>query len=201
MAELWSDYTDNIITELDAVAGAKYGKANIRRFLSNPAKYASQANINATMQKMRNDANAYFDGRLGDLSAESKTLSDNLIKADSITGQIAQNISMQAKQNKVPIIKPPLIERDVTKDQTIYVDAVDGNVMTLIEKLVTNAMYIADNTGTFDNKKVGEWVFGGKRTYVLRVYVPQTNVVLLRGSRDELNALFDVAADYIKQQK
>lgn len=199
MAELWSDYADEIISSVDSAMSAKYGKVSIRKFLTNPGKYAGSPDMASNAQNMKNDVNAYLDTMLGELSSESKTLSDNLIKAESITTQLSQNISMQAKQNRLPLIKPITLDRDTTTDEIIYIDNVDSGVIALVEKLAAESVYIADSTTVYKDHKLGTWVFGGSKTYVVRAYLPQSEVILVENAKDELNYLFDLSMSYLQK--
>ena len=197
MAEMWSDYTDVVITNIDRNIGNKY-KLSVREFLSNPLKYATRQNISATATSMQKDADDFLDTLLDGLKEEKKMLTDSAAKADSITAQLTQNISMQAKQNKVPIVKPVLIERDQVRDEIIYVDAVDAALLSLIERFVSSSKYIADYTGTYEDYRIGEWTFAGDKNYVLRVYLPRTETALIENSKGEIDTLFDAAAGVIK---
>ena len=198
MAELWSDYTDTIVKELDKELNTKY-KMTVSGFLSNPGKYAKQANIATSAQNMQEDVNKRIDDMLGEMSDQKKTLEANASKIDAITTQIAQNISMQAKQNKLPILKPVIVERDVARDEVIYVDTVDNGLLSFIEKLVQGSKYVADTTGAYKDYKIGEWVFSGDKNYVIRAYIPRSEYMLLEGSKEELDRLFDVAIDFLKR--
>ena len=198
MAELWSDYTDSLITDIDADLGDKYGKMNLRKFLNNPAKFAEQPGIETDFENLRNDANAYIDRLFEKLGAERQEFEDNLLKADTMTAQLGNNISMQAKQLKIPFIKPALMERDDSTDEKLYIDNVNPDVFSLIERLASGAIYIADNTSTYMGRKVGDWLFGGSKNYVLRAYVPQNPAMALNDSKEEINNLFDVASGFVK---
>ncbi len=199
MAELWSDYTDSLISDIDTQLGSKYGKMNLRRFLGNPGKFAEQPNIGADFQNLRKDTDAYIDALFADLGTERQEFEDSLLKADTMTAQLGNSISMQAKQLKIPFIKPALMERDDSIDEKIYIDTVNTDVFSLIEKLATNSVYIADNTEIYRERKIGDWLFGGRKNYVLRVYVPQNQAMILSNSRDEINGLFDIASALIKR--
>ncbi len=201
MAELWSDYADNIITDVDTSMGAKYGKMNVRKFLNNPGKFAAQPNVLADAKSMQDDVDAFIKTLLGEMSDQAEALNDSLEKADSITGQLSQNISMQAKQNRIPIIKPVLIQRNNSNDQVIYLDTADSSVITLIEKIIPGTTYIADSSANYDGHKIGDWTFGGAQNYILRVYVPQTDIILLNNSKTEIGKLFDAAVSFIKERK
>ncbi len=200
MAEFWSDYTDSLISDIDEELGSKYGKMNLRKFLTNPAKFAGQPNFSADSQNLRKDTESYIDAMFEGLGKEKQDFEDSLLKADTMTAQLSNNISMQARQLKIPIIKPAMVERDDSTDEKFYVDTVNTDVFALIEKLVSNAIYIADNTYTYMDRKVGDWLFGGSRNYVLRVYVPQNQAMLLTDAREEINGIFDAASGTVKKQ-
>jgi hypothetical protein len=201
MAEFWSDYADNVITDVDTELGNKYGKMNLRKFLSNPAKFADQPDFQTAAQGMRKETNAFIDGLLDGLQKERRDLDNALAKADSITTQITSNISMQAKQNKVPMIKPVFIERDQTRDVAIYIDNMDSSVLGLIEKLSADCTYISDNTATYSDKKIGEWLFGGRKSYILRVFMPNNQAMALQDAKSEINGLFDIAMEFVPNKK
>jgi hypothetical protein len=199
MAELWSDYTDSLISDIDEELGSKYGKMNLRKFLTNPARFADQPDIGTDFQNLRKDTDSYIDALFESLGKEKQDFEDNLIKADTMTAQLGNNISMQAKQLKIPFIKPALMERDDSTDEKLYVDTVNPDVFALIAKLVSNAVYIADNTYTYMDKRIGDWLFGGSRNYVLRVYMPQNRAMLLNDAREEINGMFDTASEIVKK--
>ncbi len=197
MAALWSDYTDGVMTNIDDSLKGKY-KFTLREFLTNPAKFAKQPNIEATAGNMQDDALKFVDTALAGMTAQKAKLDSDVSKADSATKQLSQSISMQAKQYKVPIVRPALTYRDQTKDEIIYVDSVDTGITALVEKLVSSSKYITDSTVRYGNSSVGEWYFSGEKQYVLRVYLPPNEALSLQGTRDELALLFDTAKDFIK---
>lgn len=197
MAALWSDYTDGVITSIDDSLKGKY-KFTLRDFLTNPAKFAKQPNVETTVGNMQDDALKFVDTALAGMTAQKAKLDSDVSKADSATKQLAQNISMQAKQYKIPVVKPALAYRDQTKDEIVYVDTVDTTVTALVEKFVSSSRYVTDSTVKYGNSSVGEWYFSGDRQYVLRVYFPPNEALSLQATRDELALLFDTAKDFIK---
>ncbi|MCW6159476.1 MAG: hypothetical protein LVQ95_00075 [Candidatus Micrarchaeales archaeon] len=197
MAALWSDYTDGVITNIDDSLKGKY-KFTVREFLTNPAKFAKQPNIETTAGNMQDDALKFVDTALAGMTAQKAKLDSDVSKADSATKQLSQSISMQAKQYKIPVVRPALTYRDQTKDEIIYVDTVDTSITALVEKLVSSSKYITDSTVRYGNSSVGEWYFSGDKQYVLRVYLPPNEALSLQGTRDELALLFDTAKDFIK---
>ena len=197
MADLWSDYSDVVISNADAALGNKY-KIKIRDFLAAPMRYAGQTNIVTTAQNMKEDLDKYIDKIYDGLKDERTDFNDAASKADSVTSQLAQNISLQAKQNRVPIITPAQIVREESNDEVIYVDKVDSGVFSMIEKLVLSSTYIADTTSKYGSYSIGEWLFSGSKNYVLRAYLPDSPILTIDASKEELDQIFDNAISIIK---
>ena len=196
MADLWSDYTDFVIDNIDKSIGKKY-KMSLRDLLTDPESFSSDPNIQNTIKSMADDVNAYMDQALSKMSAQKQELDDNLTKADSVTKQLAQSISMQAKQNRVPFIVPVSIDRDDTKEEVISVDSAGSDVLALIEKIAASSTMIADFTTQYDNSLIGNWFFSGPKNYTINVYLPDSDVISMQDSRDELLGLLDAASAMI----
>ena len=196
MADLWSDYTDFVIDNIDKSIGKKY-KMSLRDLLTDPESFSSDPNIQNTIKSMADDVNAYMDQALSKMSAQKQELDDNLTKADSVTKQLAQSISMQAKQNRVPFIVPVSIDRDDTKEEVISVDSAGSDVLALIEKIAASSTMIADFTTQYDNSLIGNWFFSGPKNYTINVYLPDSDVISMQDSRDELLGLLDAASALI----
>ncbi len=196
MADLWSDYTDFVIDNIDKSIGKKY-KMSLRDLLTDPESFSSDPNIQNTIKSMADDVNAYMDQALSKMSAQKQELDDNLTKADSVTKQLAQSISMQAKQNRVPFIVPVSIDRDDTKEEVISVDSAGSDVLALIEKIAASSTMIADFTTQYDNSLIGNWFFSGPKNYTINVYLPDSDVISMQDSRAELLGLLDAASAMI----
>lgn len=196
MADLWSDYTDFVIDNIDKSIGKKY-KMSLRDLLTDPESFSPDPNIQNTIKSMADDVNAYMDQALSKMSAQKQELDDNLTKADSVTKQLAQSISMQAKQNRVPFIVPVSIDRDDTKEEVISVDSAGSDVLALIEKIAASSTMIADFTTQYDNSLIGNWFFSGPKNYTINVYLPDSDVISMQDSRDELLGLLDAASALI----
>lgn len=193
MADLWSDYTDSLINEIDDGLGTKY-KMSVRRFLTDPRKYANQEGISITVNNMHEDVDNMIDEILKDYTDEQKVLTDNAMKADSMTKQLSQTLVLQAKQNKLALVTPVLIERDETLDERIYINSVDNGTLALVERLVNTSTFVADLGYMYKTYKIGSWLFGGReKNYILTVYVPPSEVLDIENSKTELDEMFNDA--------
>lgn len=197
MADLWTDYTDAIITGIDS-SGKGDSKITLRDFLTDPGKFAKEPSIQTKIKNIREAADGYIDQRAGQIAKEDQSLEDAIAKADTLSAQIGQSISVRAMQSKVPLIKPVAVDRDLTRDERILVNSVDTSTNTLIDKLVSESTLIADFSTNYKNYRIGEWLFSGAKNYVLAVYLDRNELLLMQGSRAEIDALIDAAANFIK---
>ena len=197
MADLWSDYTDSLLKEMDNQTKSKFS-APIYDVLGNLDKYTSQPNISTTLANMREYANMYIDGLLKNMPKEVKALDDSVAKADAITRQLAQNISMQSKQHDIPLIRPFSFIRDDAEDEIIELDTVDDQVIKLMEKLASKSNVVADFGYQFKDKAIGSWLFGGEKNYLVNVHMPANNAMSLELARAEIGTLFQSAMDYLR---
>ncbi len=197
MAEYWSDYTDFVLTNIDKKISTKY-KVSLKKLLGNPSKFASQPNIQATIKSLGDEVNSYIDNAIGTMPDAKKALNDSVLKADAVTKQLAQSISMQAKQHKVPVVRPVSVNRDETRDETVSVDDAGPDVLALVEKLVDSSTMIADFSYQYDNSTIGSWLFSGGKNYILNVFVPDNDVAMLEASRTEIITLLDAAGVMIE---
>jgi hypothetical protein len=197
MAELWSDYTDMLISGIDKQLGSKY-KFSLAALLTNPNKYASQPNIQISIGNMKEDVDKYIDDKVKAMADEQKDLDDAASKADSVTGQLSRSISMQAKQNNIPMIRPVSIDRNTDREETIYIDTIDTGVSSLVQKLVSSAILVVDLSAGYKNYNIGSWLFSGSKNYVLNVYMPDSTLLALEASRLEINGLLELASNTIK---
>lgn len=192
MAELWDDYTDVIITSIDESVKGKY-KFSLRDILTNPSEFSSQSNIQTDVANISNDVDNFIDNMLSSLSDEKKALDENLSKADAITKQLAKAISTNAKQNKIPFVIPVSVNRDETKDEVITVDSADSAILALVEKLVASSTMVMDFTYKYGESEIGSWFFSGMKNYVLDVYLPESNIIMLNASRDEIKDILNTS--------
>jgi hypothetical protein len=197
MADLWTDYTDAIITGIDS-SGKGDSKITLRDFLTDPGKYAGEPSIQNKIKNIREAADGYMDQRAMQVSKADQSLEDAIAKADTISAQIGQSVSVKAMQSKVPLIKPVAIDRDLAKEERIMVNSVDTSTNTLIDKLVSESTLVADFSTTYKNYRIGEWLFSGAKNYVLAVYLERNELLLIQGSKAEIDALIDAAANFIK---
>ena len=190
---MWSDYSDYVISNVDKKIGNKY-KPSLRELLTTPASYANTQNIKITMQNMKEAVNNFIDGIISSMGDQSKELEDALTVIESATSQLKQNISLQAKQNKVPMVKPVIVDRDASREDKVFVSNVNADILQLVQKFISESTFIADLSYNYKNVQIGSWLFCGPKNYSLNIYLPQNDVVSLEAARSEVLGLLDAAS-------
>ncbi len=190
MAENWSGQADLLISILEPTVKEKSG-LSLRDLLTDPGKYADTEGLDTKISNIRETAKVYVDTTIDGMPEEKKSFEDDAIKCDSVTKQLGQNISLQTKQNNVPIVKPDSMERNTDGDEVFYISSVDNSVLSLVQKLVTESKFVVDVGYSYRNYNIGEWLFGGAKNYVISVNLKPSAIIALDSARDELNVLLD----------
>ncbi|MCL5007196.1 MAG: hypothetical protein M1164_00755 [Candidatus Marsarchaeota archaeon] len=198
MENTWSDYTDAIVSNMDGMVKSKYG-VSLRDLLSDPSSVASKEGVADSIKRIKEDVDAYLDELAESMGPERKRVEDGMSKASAITQQLAQNVSMQSKQYKVPLAKPVVLDRKDDDDTKIYVDSVDQGVLSIIEKLVSSSTMIFDQSYKYKDYSIGSWLFSGAQAYSVTVYTPTSEYISLEYAREELETLLDAAYDYLSK--
>lgn len=197
MANLWSDYTDNIISIMEDEIKNKYG-ISLRDIFSDPTSVLGTDNIDTKIANAEEDVNKYIADVDASLADQRKVLNDNASKCDSMTKQLNQNIVMHTRQNNVPLIKPDSIDRDENRDEVIYISNVENGIMNLIGKLIASSNLVADFTTNYNEYAIGNWFFSGTKNYSIRVNLADNPLLTLDATKEEIASLFDVVKNILK---
>lgn len=191
MADTWSDSAGMLIDSVEPTVKQKYN-ISLRGLLTNPGRYAGTANLATTIDNIHEDIDNYVSETIDSMPEERKSFESDGLKCDSITKQLSQNISLQAKQNSVPLIRPDAMDRDEARDEVFYISSVDNSVLALVQKLVSASTVIADFSRMYRNYNIGEWLFStNAKNYVIRVNLQPSAIVTIDAARDEVNDLLD----------
>lgn len=191
MADTWSDSAGMLIDSVEPTVKQKYN-ISLRGLLTNPGRYSGTANLATTIDNIHEDIDNYVSETIDSMPEERKSFESDGLKCDSITKQLSQNISLQAKQNSVPLIRPDAMDRDEARDEVFYISSVDNSVLALVQKLVSASMVIADFSRMYRNYNIGEWLFStNAKNYVIRVNLQPSAIVTIDAARDEVNDLLD----------
>lgn len=196
MESVWNDYTDTVIKQITPTIKTKYN-VDLNSLMLNPSQFSGKP-VASQLGDVIKDVNSEIDKMVESFGTASERLQDDMSKCDSISKRLAQQISLHAKQNNVPLVVPYLLERDVDKEEVIYVDNADDSTMQLAEKLVSMSTTVFTLSAEYKDYSLGGWVFSTpSKTYLLRVNVPLNPVLDLEGARNDITAALESAKDYI----
>jgi len=98
----------------------------------------------------------------------------------------------------VPYIKPKSIERKEEADENVIIDKYEPGMESLIGKLLSNAVYVADVSVPYKNYILGSWLFSGQKNYLLSLDTPTSLVLNIETSRDVISYLLDTISGVFK---
>ncbi len=195
MADDWSTQTDILISVMEPTIQSKFG-ISLRDLLNDPGKYAGTEGLDTKVSNIKEEIGNYVSSTIDSMPDDKRSFEDDAIKCDSMTKQLNQNISLQTKQNNVPLIKPDSMDRNVNDDQVVYINAVDNSVLSLVQKLAATSIFVADFSKSYRNYNIGEWFFSGQKNYVIRVNLQPSALITLDSARDELSGLLDEVVSF-----
>jgi hypothetical protein len=169
-----------------------------RDILTKPAFYVSKSNIETTFSNIREDVENYIEELAKGMEDDKKDMEKDGLKCDAVTKQLSQNISMQAKQNNIPIIKPVSIDRNTDGEEVVYINNVDNGIIALIAKLSTSTSFIADFSTVYKTYNLGQWLFDGQKNYVINVAMEPNAYMDLDSAKEEINVIMDGIEGYFK---
>lgn len=196
MADDWSAQTDLLISIMEPTIKSKFD-ISLRELLNDPSKYSNIEGLDTKVGNIEDAVKEYINTTIDGMPEEKKNFENDALKCDSVTKQLGQNISLQAKQNSVPLIKPDSMDRNRDNEETVYISSVDNSVLSLVQKLAASALFIADFSNSYRNYNIGEWLFGGAKNYVIRVNLQPSAIITLDSAKDELNALLDQVVNFV----
>ena len=195
----WSDNANVIIEDIAPDIKDKYN-IDLKDLLMKPEFYVSKKGIEVTVDNINEDINNYMADMESSMQDDKKDFEKDGLKCDAVSKQLSQNISMQAKQNNIPLIKPLDIERDTEIEEVIQINNIDNGVMALISKLSSLSNFIADFSSNYKTYSMGRWLFDGKKNYVVNVSLEPNAYAEFDIAREEITALVNNVRDYLKQQ-
>lgn len=193
----WDEQTDRFINELDERISDKYG-ISFRDLILNPNKFATKKDMPLTFQNIRKDVDAYFDDLMDSFKDEKAKLDSELESLTAQYHEIDATITNKAALARVPYIKPKSIERKEEADENVIIDKYEPGMESLIGKLLSNAVYVADVSVPYKNYTLGSWLFSGQKNYLLSLDTPTSIVLNIETSRDVISYLLDTISGVFK---
>ena len=188
----WSRSTEEALEKLDSSMLQRY-KLSLRDIMSNPVEYSTKPGINDTINSMKREIDSYFSEILLSHAQEQKTLDAELKRIGDIYTKIDSIIESKAKELNIPYINPMEISRETSGEETIMIYDFEESIATLVNKLVENCVYVADLSTDYKDNPIGYWLFSGSKSRALSVNPPQSPLIEIQGSHDEINTALDSA--------
>jgi hypothetical protein len=197
MAKMFNADTEQLLKRITPAIKSKYD-LNINELVANPQKFAGDASIPDKIDGIKADVSTSIDGIIASMGDAEKELDGEMSKADSISKKLIQQVSIHSKQNNIPVITPYLAERDDKINENIYIDNADDPVLTLIERLVSNSIFILSSTTSYKDYQIAEFTFvTNSKDYTIRININLNTVFDLEYSRTEILDALDAAKSRI----
>ncbi|MCL5433620.1 MAG: hypothetical protein M1538_01410 [Candidatus Marsarchaeota archaeon] len=191
MAELWDNDVDEILSDVDESIYAKY-KIHVKDLLNNPYKFSNVNNISKVIELIKADIDDYINGFTDLMLKEKKELNDIELRADALTKQISQFISLNSKQNNVPVITPVIYIPEPTKTELIYIENIDTNISTFLQTIIPKAVFIVNTSTKYENYNFGDWtiVMQNGKNYNIKIFINQNMLIKILRSKENIGNLF-----------
>ncbi len=201
MEKLWSDYADTIITQVSSNIKDKYN-IDLVDLISDPSKFLNTPTINDKINNIKADINSSIDQIITSLGNAKNRLDDEMSVASSLSNKINQHITLHAKQNNVPLIKPYFFKVDEQQTETVYLDNADDITLEFVTKLISLSNAVMLSTIEYKDYTVGEWMFTtSTKNYSLRINIPVNPVYEVESARTEILDYLNSAKDYVGEEK
>lgn len=160
MADPLEDQINLIIDDIDAGMAGKY-PFKLRDILEHPLDFKDRQYILAEVDKMKADADAYFQRRKAELAPITASYAKDASKASNVSQALADEVKSAAKDAKKAVVKPLTYAHDDDSDEILFVDKVDDALPKVLDALAEDALFVVDLTLEIDNFKAGRWLFPG----------------------------------------
>ncbi|MDE1854892.1 MAG: hypothetical protein KGH57_01040 [Candidatus Micrarchaeota archaeon] len=186
----WDEQTDSFISDLEDTISKAYS-VSLRGLLTDPTKYLSKENFSTTLQGIRSQINSYFDALLENMKEEQAKLASEMESATAQYKAIDSVINSKAAVARVPYIKPLLVSRTASREESIVIESYDESLEAFIGKLVNVSTYVADMSADYKQYKLGSWIFSGAKNHVLTVNPPTSPVLVIENSKGIIDDMLD----------
>ncbi len=190
-------FTEQMLRRLDNEVRKKFG-ISLSAIMEEPSTYMNQKGFAVKLSRITDYVDKETERMLKQAKGSSRAFHESAAKADELTRKIGSYISSHARQNNVPVLKPASVELPMLDKNRFYISELDDSTTQFIEKLVDSSTFVVDMTKSYDNLKLGRWLFGGERECIVGVHSPKNSMLLMRAGRAEILDRLKEAADSVK---
>ena len=186
-----------MLSRLDGDVKKKFG-VSLSAVVEDPTAYVNQKDFAVKLSKITDYVDKETERMLDNASGSSRTFHESAAKADELTRKVGSYISSHARQNNVPVLKPAKVELPLLDKNRFYISDMDDSTTRFLEKLVDSSTFVVDMTKSYDNLRIGFWLFGGDRECIVGVHAPKNSMLLMKSGRQEILNMLKEAADSVK---
>ena len=190
-------FTEQMLSRLDKDVKKRFG-LSLSEVVADPSAYMNQKGFAVKLSKMTDYVDKETEKMIEQAKGSSRAFHESAAKADELTRKVGSYISSHARQNDVPVLKPARVELPAADKNRFYISEMDDSAVRFIERLVDSSAFVVDMTKSYDNLKLGSWLFGGERECIVGIHAPKNSMLLLRSGRAEILGMLKEAADSVK---
>ncbi len=190
-------FTEKMLGRLDNDVRKKFG-VSLAAILEEPSAYMDQKGFAVKLSKINDYVDTETERMLAQAKGSLRAFHESAAKANELTRKVGSCISSHARQNNIPFLKPERVELPASDKNRFYISELDESTTRFIERLVESSAFVVDMTKSYDNLKMGSWLFGGRQECILGVHAPKNSLLLMRSGRAEILDRLKEASDSIK---
>jgi hypothetical protein len=190
-------FTEQMLTKLDGDVKKKFG-VSLSAIMDEPSTYMNQKGFAVKLSKITDYVDSETGRMLEQAKSSTRAFHESAAKADDLTRKVGSYISAHARQNNVPVVKPERVELSMFNKNRFYIADLDSSTTKFIERLVESSPFVVDMTKSYDNQKVGSWLFGGRNGCIVGVHAPKNSLLLMKSARADILGMLKEAADSVK---
>ena len=190
-------FTQKMLNRLDGDVKKRFGLSLIT-IVEDPSAYMNQKGYAVKLSKITDHVDKETGLMLEMAKGSTRAFHESAAKADEITRLVGSYISSHARQSNVPILKPESVELTMVDKNRFYINIMNEPTQRFLEKLIDSSSFVVDMTKSYDNLRLGSWLFGTEKECIVSVHQPKNSLLLMRAGRAEILAMLKEAADSVK---
>lgn len=190
-------FTEQLLNRLDKEVKRKFG-VSLTSILDDPTEYINQKGFAVKLSRITDYVDKETERMIEQARGSSRALHESAGKANELSRKLESYIASHARQNGIPVIKPARVELPEGDKNRFYISELDDATTRFIERLVDSSAFVVDMTKSYEDLKMGSWLFGGERECIVGVHAPRNSMLLLRSGRADILDMLKDAADSVK---
>jgi hypothetical protein len=190
-------FTEGMLNRLDRDVRKKFG-LSLNAVLDDPSSYMQEKGFAVKLSRISDYVEKETENMLEQAKGSSRSFHESAAKSDELTRKIGAHITSHARQNNVPVVQPADVELPMLDKNRFYLSDMDDATSKFLEKLVESSSFVVDMTKSYDNMKLGSWLFGRDRECIVSVHSPKNSLLLLRAAREEILRRLKETSDSVK---